>query len=92
MYCGTEWLVQVFTSKCPFIEALLDAVSSADMEGLGDLLVHEAFSVQDIGYHHSQVKHLKKLRDGGHLHQIPTAFIQTARVQVLQHRLEPQQI
>lgn len=48
-----------FTSKCPLIETLLDAVGSADVEGLGDLLVHEAFSVQNIGHHHSQVKHLK---------------------------------
>lgn len=49
----------VFTSKCPFIEALLDAIGPSDMEGLGDLLVHEAFSVQNVGYHHPQVKHLK---------------------------------
>lgn len=67
-----------FTSKCPLVEALLDAVGSADMEGLGDLLVHEAFSVQNIGHHHSQVKHLKQLCDGGDLHQIASALIQAA--------------
>lgn len=56
---GTECLAEGFTSKCPFIQTLLDAVGPADVEGLGDLLVHEALSVQDIGYHHPQVKHLK---------------------------------
>lgn len=55
----TECLAQWFTSKSPFIETLLDAVGSADMEGLGDLLVHEALSVENIGHHHPQVEHLK---------------------------------
>lgn len=48
-----------FTSKCPFIETLLDAVGSADVEGLGDLLVHEALSVENISHHHAQVEHLE---------------------------------
>lgn len=56
---GFEWLAQWFTSKGPFTETLLDAIGSADMEGLGDLLVHEALSVENIGHHHPQVKHLQ---------------------------------
>ncbi len=56
---STQWLAQWFTSKGPFVEALLDTVGSADMEGLGDLLVHEALSVEDICHHHPQVKHLE---------------------------------
>lgn len=78
-----------FTSKSPLVEALLDAVGSAHVEGLGDLLVHEALSVEHVCHHHPQVKHLQQLGDGGHLHQVPPALVQTARVQVLKHRLEP---
>lgn len=52
-------LAQWFTRKGPFIETLLDAVGSANVESLGDLLVHEALSVENIGHHHPQVKHLK---------------------------------
>lgn len=89
---GTEWSAQWFTSKSPFIETLLDAVGSADVKGLGDLLVHEALSVENIGHHHPQVKHLQQLCDGCHLHQIPSALVQTACVQVLKHRLKPEHI
>lgn len=81
----------VFTGEGALVEALFDAVGSANMEGLGDLLVHEALTVHDVLHHHPQVKHLQQLSDGGHLHQIPSTLIQTACVQVLQHRLNPQQ-
>lgn len=86
---GTESAAQRFTSESSLVEALLDAVGSAHVEGLGDLLVHETLSVEDICHHHPQVKHLQQLRDGGDLHQISSALVQTARVQVLKHRLEP---
>lgn len=79
----------MFTGEGALVEALFDAVGSANMEGLGDLLVHEAFTVQHVGHHHPQVKHLQQLGDGGHLHQVPSALVQTACVQVLQHRLKP---
>lgn len=85
---GTESAAQQFTSKSSLVEALLDAVGSAHMEGLGDLLVHETLSVENICHHHPQVKHLQQLCDGGDLHQVSSAFVQTARVQVLKHRLE----
>lgn len=78
-----------FTSKSPLVEALLDAVGSAHVEGLGDLLVHETLPVEHVRHHHPQVKHLQQLGDGGHLHQISPALVQAARVQVLKHRLEP---
>lgn len=83
-------MAQWFTSKGPFIETLLDAVGPADVESLGDLLVHEALPVENVGHHHAQVKHLEQLRDGSHLHQVPPALVQAARVQVLKHRLEPE--
>lgn len=89
MLNGTESVAQWFTSEGSLVEALLDAVGSAHVEGLGDLLVHETLSVEDISHHHPQVKHLQQLCDGGDLHQIPSALVQTARVQVLKHRLEP---
>lgn len=78
-----------FTSEGALVEALLDAVGSAHVEGLGDLLVHEALPVEDVGHHHPQVEHLQELCDGGHLHQISPALVEAARVQVLEHRLEP---
>lgn len=78
-----------FTGKSALVEALLDAVGSAHVEGLGDLLVHETLPVEDVCHHHPQVKHLQQLCDGGHLHQISPGLVQTARVQVLEHRLEP---
>lgn len=86
---GTESAAQQFTSESSLVEALLDAVGSAHVEGLGNLLVHETLSVEDICHHHPQVKHLQQLCDGGDLHQISSALVQTARVQVLKHRLEP---
>lgn len=86
---GTESAAQRFTSEGSLVEALLDAVGSAHMEGLGDLLVHETLSVEDVCHHHPQVEHLQQLCDGGNLHQISSALVQTARVQVLKHRLEP---
>lgn len=89
---GIGCLAQWFTSKSPLIETLLDAVGSADVEGLGDLLVHEALPVENVGHHHPQVEHLKQLGDGGHLHQIASALVKTACVQVLEHRLKPDQI
>lgn len=89
---GFGCLAQWFTSKSPLIETLLDAVGSADVEGLGDLLVHEALPVENVGHHHPQVEHLKQLGDGGHLHQIASALVKAACVQVLEHRLKPDQI
>lgn len=86
---GTESAAQRFTSEGSLAEALLDAVGSAHMKGLGDLLVHETLSVEDVCHHHPQVEHLQQLCDGGDLHQISSALVQTARVQVLKHRLEP---
>lgn len=88
---GTERLAQWFTSKGPLIETLFDAVGSAHMEGLGDLLVHEALPVENIGHHHPQVKHLEQLCDGCHLHQVASALVQAACVQVLKHRLRTEQ-
>lgn len=85
---STERSARWFTSKGAFVETLFDAVGPAHVEGLSDLLVHEALSVQDVGHHHPQVKHLKQLGYGGHLHQIPSALVQAACVQVLEHRLE----
>lgn len=69
-----------FTSEGSFIETLFDAVGSANMKGLGDFLVHEALSVQNIGHHHAQVKHLKQLCNGRHLHQITSALVQVSCV------------
>lgn len=86
---STESTTQWFTSKSSLVEALLDAVGSAHMEGLGDFLVHETLPVEDVCHHHSQVKDFQQLCDGGDLHQISSALVQTARVQVLKHRLEP---
>lgn len=86
---GTESAALCFTSKSSLVEALLDAVGSAHVEGLGDLLVHETLSVEDICHHHPQVKYLQQLRDGGNLHQISSALVQAACVQVLKYRLEP---
>lgn len=86
----TENAAQQFTSKSSLVEALLDAVGSAHMEGLGDFLVHETLSVEDVCHHHPQVKDLQQLCDGGDLHQISSALVQTACVQVLKHRLEPE--
>lgn len=79
------------TGEGALVEALLDAVGAAHVEGLGDLLVHEALAVQDVGHHHAQVKHLQQLGDGGHLHQVPAALVQAARVEVLEHGLMPQE-
>lgn len=73
------------------METLLDAVGSADVESLGYLLVHEALPVEDVGHHHSQVKHFEELCDRGHLHQVPSALVQAACVQVLKYCLQPEQ-
>ncbi len=78
------------TSKGALAQALFDAVGTTHMEGFGNLLVHEALTVQDVGHHHTQVEDLQKLGDGGHLHQIPTCLIQVTCIKVLQHCLKKQ--